>query len=95
LLSFTIFFSSIEVLKMIFYKLLVLTVFLFSFEVLGFEECGTVKEIENRILGGIQSKRGRWPFLAALYYTEGSKFFCGSSLISTKHVLTGDLFERC
>lgn len=30
-----------------------------------------------------------WPFLAALYRTDQSKFFCGGTLISSRHILTG------
>lgn len=30
-----------------------------------------------------------WPFLAALYRTDHSKFFCGGTLISSRHILTG------
>lgn len=54
------------------------------------QECGTISAIESRIINGAQSVKGKWPFLAALYYVEDSKFFCGSTLISRKHVLTGD-----
>lgn len=53
------------------------------------DECGTVKYIQPRIVGGTQTTRGEWPFIAALYYVDEAKFFCGATLISTKHVLTG------
>lgn len=52
-------------------------------------ECGTVKYIEPKITGGSLTSRGEWPFIAALYYTDEAKFFCGATLISQKHVLTG------
>lgn len=52
-------------------------------------ECGTVEFIDPKVVRGSQTVRGAWPFLAALYYTEKSKFFCGATLISSKNVLTG------
>lgn len=54
-------------------------------------ECGTVEFIVPRIVKGAHTVRGAWPFLAALYYVEQSKFFCGATLISSKNVLTGTL----
>lgn len=54
------------------------------------QECGKVNFIEQRILGGIETSRGQWPFLAALYHADKSNFFCGSTVISAKHVLTGE-----
>lgn len=53
-------------------------------------ECGAVRYIEPQITGGSQTSRGEWPFIAALYYTNDAKFFCGGTLISAKHVLTGN-----
>lgn len=61
-----------------------------TFEVSA-DQCGTVKFIEPQIVGGSQTTRGEWPFIAALYYTDDAKFFCGGTLISAKHVLTGVL----
>lgn len=58
-------------------------------------ECGTVEYIDPRIVKGTQTVRGAWPFLAALYYVEQSKFFCGATLISSKNVLTGNLLQFC
>lgn len=52
-------------------------------------ECGTVEFIDPRISSGTQTVRGAWPFLAALYYIEESKFFCGATVITPKNVLTG------
>lgn len=63
--------------------------FLFDLMTTSAKECGIVKFIEPQILGGSQISRGEWPFIAALYYTDDAKFFCGGTLISNKHVLTG------
>lgn len=52
-------------------------------------ECGRVDLLDPRISDGIQTHRGEWPFLAALYYIEKLKFFCAGTIISMKHVLTG------
>lgn len=59
-------------------------------------ECGTVSPIESRtsystfrIGGGDEVQKGDYPFVAALYQTNERQFFCGGTLISVKHVLTG------
>lgn len=41
------------------------------------------------VLGGKRTDRGQWPFLVALRHIIHKRFFCGGSLISSKHVLTG------
>lgn len=51
--------------------------------------CGSVDILDPRISGGSETKRGEWPFLAALYYVEQLKFFCGGTLITRQHILTG------
>lgn len=56
-------------------------------------ECGTVSQkftFSSRILGGESVSRGDWPFIAALYRVEHSEYFCGGTLISNKHILTGN-----
>lgn len=52
-------------------------------------ECGSVDVMDPRISGGSETQRGEWPFIAALYYVEELKFFCGGTLITKQHVLTG------
>ncbi|KAG4078687.1 hypothetical protein HA402_015277 [Bradysia odoriphaga] len=59
-----------------------------GFNEISGNECGTTEFIDPKIVGGTATVRGAWPFLAALFYVEESKFFCGSTLISGKHVLT-------
>lgn len=58
--------------------------------------CGVVQKEENIIssaIGGVVSEEGKWPFLVALFttasYSNSIQFFCGASLITSKHVLTG------
>lgn len=47
-------------------------------------------DFDERILGGDETSRGDWPFMASLFEVETQKFFCGGTLISQKHVLTGN-----
>lgn len=62
---------------------------LFKFNEISATECGTADYIDPKITKGTAISRGAWPFVAALYYAEEAKFFCGSTVISAKHVLTG------
>lgn len=52
------------------------------------EDCGRVSYISDRIIGGNEIVRGKWPFLVALIMASDGKYFCGGNLISSKHVLT-------
>jgi secreted trypsin-like serine protease len=54
------------------------------------QECGNVKYTSELIYGGEYAKRGQWPWLCAVHDTVSDEFFCGSTLISKKHVLTGE-----
>lgn len=51
--------------------------------------CGKVIVGSGRIVRGRASERGTWPFATALYHVTDEVFFCGGSLISNQHVLTG------
>lgn len=51
--------------------------------------CGTVSFATGLIVHGTEAKKGQWPFLVGLFSLSNKKFFCGSSLISAKHLLTG------
>lgn len=63
--------------------------FTFLFGLVSANECGTVKFVEPKVVAGTAISRGEFPFLAALHYIEEAKFFCGGTLISSGHVLTG------
>jgi hypothetical protein len=54
------------------------------------QDCGKVEFTSGLIVNGTQTSRGQWPFLVALHHLENEIFFCGGSLISTRHVLTGE-----
>lgn len=50
--------------------------------------CGKKLESNELIIGGSHSGRGQWPWLAALVYSNSQKYFCGATLISSKHSVT-------
>lgn len=51
--------------------------------------CGAMSYLARRIIGGTAAEHGRWPFVVALQEITSKQFFCGGTLITTKHVLTG------
>lgn len=74
-----------------------LAIFLCASEVLATsaQNCGFGEsEFEGQIAGGTPSSRGKWPWLVALIYRKYDQFFCGGSLISAKHVLSGKVATR-
>lgn len=52
--------------------------------------CGRKSLIAFRIFNGEHSDPNSWPWLVVFHYTPKNVFFCGGSLISAKHVLTGE-----
>ncbi|KAH8303657.1 hypothetical protein KR018_009656, partial [Drosophila ironensis] len=52
--------------------------------------CGTVNRVFKKIVGGVVSRKGSWPWIALLGYdtASGSPFRCGGTLITARHVLT-------
>jgi secreted trypsin-like serine protease len=45
------------------------------------------------VINGSEFARGSYPWMVALMFVEDGeppRYFCGGSLISTKHVLTGE-----
>lgn len=50
--------------------------------------CGVNDRPSGLMFGGINSTRGNWPWLVALFLVDQNEFFCGSTLISRRHLLT-------
>lgn len=58
--------------------------------------CGPDAGISGLIVNGNDIPRGKFPWMVALMYLDDKNqqfFSCGASLISTQHVLTGELQE--
>lgn len=53
-------------------------------------ECGKVQGGVGFISNGNESARGQWPWLASLFYRPNRNFFCASSIISERHLLSGE-----
>lgn len=53
-------------------------------------ECGQQEYTSGRIVGGIESPNGEWPWMAAIFLhgPKRTEFWCGGSLIGTKYILT-------
>lgn len=70
-----------------------LTFFLILINFVAFStsyECGKVRIGLGFIGGGVESRKGEWPWLAPLFKRSGDIFFCSSSIISRKHLLGGE-----
>lgn len=54
------------------------------------EGCGYTLVANKKIVGGVVSKKGAWPWIALLGYDDASSspFKCGGTLITARHVLT-------
>ena len=82
--------------KFVCFSVIIACYFLFSKGAKA-QECGNVKYTSGLIYGGEYIQRGQYPWLCAIHDTVSDEFFCGSTLISKKHVLTGEFFlgKRC
>jgi hypothetical protein len=54
------------------------------------QDCGRVKVSGSLTIGSEHAVRGQWPWLVPLLRNESDKFFCGSTIVSEKHLLTGE-----
>ena len=52
-------------------------------------KCGTSDFSVSLVIGGNKTEKGQWPYVAALYYADIFRFFCGGTVITTKHIMTG------
>lgn len=55
-------------------------------------ECGQRRRFSGLIFGGEKMSRGEFPWMVAFHHIEFDQFFCAGTLISKKHVLTGDVY---
>ena len=53
-------------------------------------DCGTKFEGFGTIFGGVKAEQNSWPWVVPFLYVPKNKFFCGGSLISIRHVLSGE-----
>lgn len=66
-----------------------LILFLVAFSKVSTEYvCGRSMHNTGLIVNGKDVKRGDWPFIAALFKTDGDGFFCAGTLITSQHVVT-------
>lgn len=52
--------------------------------------CGTVVVTDSLVQDGNRTVKGAWPFVVVLHLISDSEYLCGGTLISDKHVLTGN-----
>lgn len=57
-------------------------------------QCGRISLNVGLVVGGRETKRGEWPFLAALFLRQTVQFFCAGNLVTTQHVLTGKMSSK-
>lgn len=50
--------------------------------------CGLKHESSELIIGRSHSGKGQWPWIAAMVYAKDQKYFCGATLITSKHLVT-------
>lgn len=69
---------------------LIRTCLVILFHILHVSGCGRVNISRPLIQNGNAALRGEWPFIAALHRVYESKYFCGGTIITNQHVLTGN-----
>lgn len=57
----------------------------------GEDQCGQQSGFEGYVFNGDLTKKGEWPWLVGFIYLQNNHFFCGGSIISKKHILSGEI----
>lgn len=66
----------------------------FAVKLVTAHQCGELLFSKGFTIRGEAITRGQWPYLVALVNVAENSFFCGGSLISAKHVLTGKIHDK-
>lgn len=53
-------------------------------------KCGQKHATNGFIFGGTPTSPHEWPWLVAMIYTPYDQYFCSGSIVSRKHVVSGD-----
>jgi secreted trypsin-like serine protease len=53
-------------------------------------ECGRVKVATSLSIGSEYAIRGQWPWLVPLLKNDSDKYFCGSTIVSERHLISGE-----
>lgn len=59
-------------------------------DVNGEEQCGRSSYLSGTIIGGKSALPGQLPWIVPLQLKNEEKFLCGASIISRRHLLTGE-----
>jgi secreted trypsin-like serine protease len=55
------------------------------------QSCGDRSGIKGNIVNGNECQRGDWPWITAFVHVTKNTYFCGGSLISSTHILSGKI----
>lgn len=75
-------------------KLIDFGVVLFAISVANAKSCGRRSNVVGTIFGGNKALKNEWPWLVAFVDRQSESFFCCGSLISSKHVLSGEKIDH-
>ena len=72
-------------------KLLILIIFVNFVLYSSASGCGKLSDEVSDATGDGESKKGQWPWLVSLHEYANHNLICGASIISEKHLLSGEL----
>lgn len=52
--------------------------------------CGRRQGFGASVIGGEKAKKNEWPWLVGFVKVPEEKFFCGGSLVTEKHIVSGE-----